>query len=251
MTGASKSAQLFRMKTAEHVCPFGIRAKDLLKRKGYEIHDHLLENREQQEEFKEKHQVQTTPQIFIDGNRIGGYTDLRKFFGLAVPNKDAKTYTPIVAIFSVGAAMALAFSWAMFGTLFNIRTVEWFIAISMCLLGVQKLRDLDAFVNGFLGYDMLAQQSVRYAYAYPFIETGAGILMIAGAFIWLAAPLAFLVGTIGALSVYKAVYVEKRDIKCACVGGNSNVPLVFISLTENIMMVLMALWMAITYVVIS
>ena len=48
---------------------------------------------------------------------------------------------------------------------------------------------------------------------------------------------------IGAVSVFKAVYLEKRDLKCACVGGASNVPLGFVSLTENIMMILMGCWM--------
>jgi len=43
--------------------------------------------------------------------------------------------------------------------------------------------------------------------------------------------------------VVKAVYVEKRSLKCACVGGNSNVPLGFVSLLENVLMVAMALWM--------
>ena len=52
-----------------------------------------------------------------------------------------------------------------------------------------------------------------------------------------------LAGTIGAASVFKAVYLDKRELKCACVGGNSNVPLGFVSLTENVMMVAMAIWM--------
>jgi hypothetical protein len=49
---------------------------------------------------------------------------------------------------------------------------------------------------------------------------------------------------VGAVSVFKAVYIDKRELKCACVGGSSNVPLGFISLTENLMMVAMAIWMA-------
>jgi hypothetical protein len=43
--------------------------------------------------------------------------------------------------------------------------------------------------------------------------------------------------------VFKAVYIEKRELKCACVGGSSNVPLGFVSLTENLMMIGMAVWM--------
>ncbi|KTF07405.1 glutaredoxin, partial [marine sediment metagenome] len=45
-----------------------------------------------------------------------------------------------------------------------------------------------------------------------------------GALMWLSIPVALFIGTIGAVSVWKAVYVDKRDIKCACVGGDSNVP---------------------------
>jgi hypothetical protein len=60
---------------------------------------------------------------------------------------------------------------------------------------------------------------------------------------WLSVPIALVIGTIGAVSVIKAVYVDKRELKCACVGGDSNVPLGFLSLTENVMMVAMAIWM--------
>ena len=67
--------------------------------------------------------------------------------------------------------------------------------------------------------------------------------MIAGLFTWIVAPVVILVSSIGALSVFKAVYVEKRDLKCACVGGGSSVPLGFISLTENLMMMAMGIWM--------
>ena len=79
---------------------------------------------------------------------------------------------------------------------------------------------------------------------YPFLELGAGTLKLAGALSWLSIPVALFIGGIGAVSVFKAVYVDRRELKCACVGGNSNVPLGFVSLTENLMMVAMALWMA-------
>src|SRR4028119_1323804 len=68
--------------------------------------------------------------------------------------------------------------------------------------------------------------------------------MVAGALTWLSVPIALFIGTVGAASVFKAVYIDKRELKCACVGGSSNVPLGFISLTENLMMVAMAVWMA-------
>ena len=66
--------------------------------------------------------------------------------------------------------------------------------------------------------------------------------MVAGVGMGVSIPLALFIGTVGAVSVFKAVYVDRRELKCACVGGDSNVPLGFVSLTENLMMVAMALW---------
>ena len=139
--------------------------------------------------------------------------------------------------------MALAASWAAFGQLWSIQAAEWLVAFAMCLLALQKLKDVDGFATMFLNYDLLARRWVPYASLYPFAEGLAGVLMVAGTLTWVSAPLALLIGGIGAVSVFWAVYVEKRTLKCACVGGGSNVPLGFVSLTENLMMVAMALWM--------
>ncbi len=67
--------------------------------------------------------------------------------------------------------------------------------------------------------------------------------MIGGILPFISIPVALFIGTVGAVSVFKAVYIDKRELKCACVGGDSNVPLGFISLTENLMMMGMAIWM--------
>ena len=80
---SAKKAVLYRMVTAQHICPFGIKSKDLLQRKGFEVEDHHLESRQETDEFKAKHEVKTTPQTFIDDQRIGGYDDLRRHFGMA------------------------------------------------------------------------------------------------------------------------------------------------------------------------
>lgn len=79
MANKTKKATLYRMVTDKHVCPYGIKAKDLLKCKGYEIEDIHLVTREETDSFKEKHNVKTTPQTFIDNKRIGGYDDLLIF----------------------------------------------------------------------------------------------------------------------------------------------------------------------------
>jgi len=52
-----------------------------------------------------------------------------------------------------------------------------------------------------------------------------------------------VIGGVGAVSVVHAVYIQRRELKCACVGGSGRVPLGFVSLSENLAMVAMALWM--------
>jgi glutaredoxin len=227
----------------KHVCPYGLKSRDLLERQGYRVEDHHLTTRVETDAFKEEHQVETTPQTFIDGRRIGGYTELRAYFDKPVKKEGETSYQPVIAIFAVAALMALATSWAAFGELLTMRAGEWFIAFSMCFLAVQKLQDVRSFSTMFLNYDLLARRWVPYGYVYPFAEALAGILMISGALTFISAPVALFIGTIGAVSVFKAVYVDRRELKCACVGGSSNVPLGFVSLTENLMMVVMGIWM--------
>ena len=132
----SKQAVLYRMVMDDHLCPFGLKSKDLLEREGFEVEDHHLTTRAETDAFKEKHGVETTPQAFINGERIGGYDTLREHFGHAVSDEDETSYQPVIAIFSVAFLMALGLSWAFFGSILTLRAFEWFIAISMCFLAV-------------------------------------------------------------------------------------------------------------------
>ncbi|MEN1942301.1 glutaredoxin [Luteimonas sp. MJ293] len=236
-------ATIYRMVMPDHICPYGLKAVDLLKRNGFEVDDRWLETREETDAFKAKHNIETTPQTFIGGERIGGYDDLRLHLGKRVRDPEATSYRPVVAVFAVAALLALATSWAATGSLLTIAAGEWFIAFSMCILALLKLQDVESFSTMFLNYDVLARRFVPYSYVYPFGELVAGVLMVSGTFMWLSIPVALFIGSIGAASVFKAVYIDRRELKCACVGGNSNVPLGFVSLTENLMMVGMAVWM--------
>ncbi len=242
--GNEKKAVLYRMVMAAHTCPYGLKAKDLLKRSGYKVEDRHLTTRDEVDAFKAQHGVQTTPQVFIDGNRVGGYDDTRRFLGKKVPDPKATTYRPVAVLFAMTALTAMAGSYAVSGDAFTLRAAEWFIAFSMVVLSMLKLQNVEAFATMFLNYDLLAKRWVPYSYIYPYAEGAAGILMVAGALNWVSVPVALFIGTVGAVSVFKAVYIDRRELKCACVGGSSNVPLGFVSLTENLMMIAMALWMA-------
>jgi len=241
-----KTAALYRMVMEKHVCPFGLKSKYLLESEGFTVEDHWLKTRAETDAFKREHGVDTTPQTFIDGERIGGNDALRRHLGKSVKDPDATSYTPVIAIFAMSALIALAAAWAATGEVLGVRSVEWFVAIAMCVLAIQKLQDIDAFATMFLGYDLVARRWVPYAYVYPFAEALAGVLMIGRLLPWVSIPVAGFIGTVGAASVIYAVYVQKREIKCACVGGNAKVPLGFVSLTGYLMVVGMPLWMLFT-----
>ena len=76
-------ATLYRMVLPDHTCPYGVAAKEMLERAGYEIDDRILKSREEVERFKAENGVETTPLIFIDGEPIGGMAELDTFLRTA------------------------------------------------------------------------------------------------------------------------------------------------------------------------
>ncbi len=158
------TATVYRMVAPKHLCPWGVKAMDLLKRGGYEIEDHRLTSEEENESYKKGHGYSETPQIFIKGKHIGGYDALREFLGKGPDPKQGDTYQPVVAVFSVAFLMAMSTCWALHTTIRPVRVCELFVAFSMCLLGTLKLRDLLSFATGFVQYDLLARRYVPYSY---------------------------------------------------------------------------------------
>ena len=78
-----RSATLHRMVLPDHTCPFGVRAKELLERHGFDVDDQVLRSREEVDAFKAEHGLSTTPLIFIDGEKIGGSDDLEAYMANA------------------------------------------------------------------------------------------------------------------------------------------------------------------------
>ncbi|WP_114954678.1 glutaredoxin domain-containing protein [Sphingosinicella terrae] len=72
-------ATLYRMVLADHTCPFGVRARQLLEQNGFAVEDRILSSRDEVEAFKVEHGIDTTPLIFIDDARIGGSDDLERY----------------------------------------------------------------------------------------------------------------------------------------------------------------------------
>lgn len=67
------------MKLPDHECPYGLLAKRMLEDADIPFDDRLLTSREEVDEFKSEQGVDTTPQVFIDGERIGGSEELAEY----------------------------------------------------------------------------------------------------------------------------------------------------------------------------
>ncbi|EWH09647.1 glutaredoxin [Catenovulum agarivorans DS-2] len=213
------------------LCPYGQHAVDLLRKKGIAFEDHLFADTNEEQAFKINHQVQTTPQIFIDGERIGGYSDLANKLQVAPQNakKSSSSYWPVITVFAVCLLMAIATQTELRG----------FMGFSLCVLACLKIMDLTAFIKGFVQYDLLAKKLPVYAKVYPLVELLVGLSLLAKQLPIVFGAMALVVGFIGAVSIIKSVYIDKLNLNCACVGGNSKVPLGFLSLTENLAMIFM------------
>ncbi|MBB3348014.1 MULTISPECIES: glutaredoxin [unclassified Sphingomonas] len=75
----TQQATLYRMVLPDHVCPFGVRAKAMLEQAGFNVDDQILATRDAVDRFEREQRVETTPQVFIDGERVGGSDELERW----------------------------------------------------------------------------------------------------------------------------------------------------------------------------
>lgn len=219
---------LYRLDTPDHHCPYGERARQLLKERGIPFQDHRLTSQEEAERFQTAHGVTTTPQVFAGSERIGGYSDLAVRLGVAAAEQDSVTgpgrsYRPVLAVFAVAALAAWALAIGVVG----------FMGLAVTMLATLKLMDPPAFRRGFRLYDLLMGRWKCYGILYPWLELLVGLTILGRWPLPALAVLAIAIGLEGALSVVRAVWIEKRDLDCACIGGNNRTPLGALSLLEN------------------
>ncbi|AFY61876.1 MauE/DoxX family redox-associated membrane protein [Synechococcus sp. PCC 6312] len=222
------TVKVYRMSMPDHECPWGVKAVALLNDNNIPFEDIRLSTKAEVEEFKTLHQVKTTPQIFWDGTRIGGYTDLAAYLEVQAQAPEY-SYTPVIALFSTAGLMAVATSLGFTG----------FMGIALSMLASLKLMDIDAFAESFAKYDLITKRCKPYGKVYPFIELFIGLGILSGLAPMATGVGALVVGVSGGISVFKAVFIDKLALNCACVGGNSKAPLGLVSFAENAIMALM------------
>lgn len=143
--------------------------------------------------------------------------------------KTANLYLPILVVFTTAALIATVTAPGLKG----------FMGFALCILATLKLMDIREFAASFRKYDLITQRLWIYGMIYPGLELAIGLGFLAGTAPRATGWAALLVGVSGAVSVLKAVYVDRKSLHCACLGGNSKTPLGLISLLENTMMAVM------------
>ena len=146
-----------------------------------------------------------------------------------------KRYGPLFVLVLVAALAALAMN----------QGAEWmslFMGFFLCQFAMLKLFHPSAFAEGFQKYDLIAKRFKAYAYIYPLIELGLGLSYLSSMYPLATYMITIIVMGVGAVGVIRALK-KGLDLKCACMGTVLDVPLSTVTLSEDIVMVLMALFM--------
>ncbi|CAN5616122.1 hypothetical protein BH10BAC5_BH10BAC5_02260 [soil metagenome] len=103
-----------------------------------------------------------------------------------------------------------------------------------------KLLDVKNFAFSFSTYDVIAKKFLGYGYVYPFIELLLGIAFLTGFKPIITNTATIIVMGLGTIGVIQSL-LEKRKIKCACLGAVFNLPMSSITLFEDLLMIAMAI----------
>jgi hypothetical protein len=156
-----------------------------------------------------------------------------------------KKYWPLFALILVALLAAYAMGYG--AQLGIFAQAHYFMGFFFCQFAMLKLFHPAGFAEGFQKYDIVAKKIRFYAYVYPLIELGLGLSYLAFIEPILVYIVTMIVMGVGAIGVVRALKTG-LDLRCACMGTVLDVPLSTVTLTEDIAMGLMALWMLIRMV---
>ena len=154
-----------------------------------------------------------------------------------------KDFLPLVGMFcchrcTVSAAAILYFDLSF------IRGMQIVMGVFFLVFGLLKVGKLRHFADAYAMYDLIAARSVVYAHLYPFIEVSLGVAYLAGIGGAITNWITVVVMGVSAAGVY--VKLRKREkIMCACLGTVFKVPMTWVTLFEDLLMLAMAGYMLI------
>lgn len=161
----------------------------------------------------------------------------------ALPPKSISTYKPLILIvaFIAGVSLLAQYPFTDFSGMLWMRH---FMAGFFIVFAFFKLLNIDGFANSYRMYDIIAARWKGWGYIYPFVELALGILyLINFAPFYTNLTTAIILG-ISSIGVIES-NLNKRKIKCACLGDVFNLPMSTVTIVEDLTMVGMAIWMLI------
>ena len=124
-----------------------------------------------------------------------------------------------------------------------------FMGLFYIVFSFFKMLDLKGFPESFRMYDPLAKRFPIYGWIYPFIETGLGLMLLLRFEIKIALIITLIVLGITTIGVTKTL-LDKKSIRCACLGTALKLPMTEATFIENIIMIAMAISMLVNYTVV-
>ncbi len=141
-----------------------------------------------------------------------------------------KSFIPLIVVFTTSFLITITL----------LKNFQTFMGISICLLAMLKLMDIETFGISYKKYDLISSRFSRWIYIYPFCELLIGISFLTYSPPSLIIFIALIFGILGMVSVFKAVCLDKLKLNCACIGGYAKTPLGIISFMENLLMSIMS-----------
>jgi len=117
-----------------------------------------------------------------------------------------------------------------------------FMGLFYIVFSFFKMLDLRGFSESFRIYDPLANQVPTYGKVYPFIETALGIMFLLRYQIKIALIITIVVLSLTTIGVIKTL-LDKKSIRCACLGTALKLPMTEATFIENAIMITMAVLM--------
>jgi cation transport ATPase len=102
-----------------------------------------------------------------------------------------------------------------------------------------KLLNLKGFAESYAMYDIVAKKWNNWGYVYAFTELALGLAFLTGFNPMLTNTVTFVVMTVSIIGVLQSV-LNKRKIKCACLGDVFNLPMSTVTIIEDALMISMS-----------
>lgn len=164
------------------------------------------------------------------------------------PRTWIETYRPLLLIFAfiTGVSIVKAFHSDIFETThFDwIHFMNNFMAGFFIVFSFFKFLNLKAFAESYAMYDLLAMKIPVYGFVYPFIELGLGLAYLTTFQPQFTNWATVIIMGFSSIGVIQSV-VDKRKIRCACLGTVFNLPMSTVTIIEDLLMVGMAVLMLI------